>query len=134
MRELAGFVAHTTNSQKGGVNLAIFSSVPDLALPIVIRLNAVPHRLVKKPRMQARLEDAHVLANDLIGPIACNLRERCICSDDDSPGIRYDDRFLRAGQDCYSELLFNGQWSDASGFADRFLIQESVKARLDGHL
>ena len=92
-------VAYRADGLHFGINLTIFSTVPDFAIPITLLQETTPHALVVVSTLSARTEQTRVFADDLTPAITCDAGEGIVdikngtaglCDHDAFPGRRKD--------------------------------------------
>jgi len=80
-------VAHGADGQPTGVQFAVLSTVGNLALPMTLGRQLVPHRGVKRAVMQARGEEAGCLAEGFGFAVASDFAEGAVDGADVLPGV-----------------------------------------------
>ena len=101
-------IFHRRDGEPLRINLATLASVPDLPLPVAVEIERLPERLIKRRIMPAGLEQAGLLAFDLLRPVTGDGRESLVHPQD--VALRIGDHhallgFEDRGRD--SQLLFD---------------------------
>eukprot|EP00659_Diplonema_papillatum_P013429 gene13429-biopygen13469 len=89
-------VAHGADGQPAGVQLAVLAPVGDLALPVAVGRQLVPHGRVEGAVVQARGKQARGLAEGLGFAVAGDLAEGAVHGADILPGVGDQYAFGRA--------------------------------------
>ncbi len=103
-------VAHGADGQPTGVELAVLATVGDLALPMPVGGQLVPHRGVERAVMQAGGEQARGVAEGFGFAVAGDLAEGAVDGADVLPGVG-------------DQHAFGGAFEDGSGLLQFFLHQ-----------
>src|SRR5665811_1072160 len=85
MLNLCLIVAHGTDGQRGGIDLAALAPVPDFTVPVTFFAQAVPHPGVKLFALARRAEEAWVAAQHLVAAVAGDMAKSLVDVDDVGP-------------------------------------------------
>ena len=91
----SGGVDHGADRLHLGIDLAILTPVPDLARPVALLLERLPHGGVMLGRLAPRLQNARVLAHGLLVAVAGDAAEGVVDFDDGALRVGDHDGFAR---------------------------------------
>ncbi len=101
----AALIANGADGQQRRIDLAVLAPIPDLALPIAIGQDAMPHAAIEFRSLLARLQDTLVETGQFLEAISRHGTEGRIEVHHTSPGIGDDDAFLRIREHRGGEAL-----------------------------
>ena len=120
------FVAHGADGLHLGVVLAVLAAVPQLALPVALVLQLLPHRHVEAALLAARFQEARVVAQGFLAAVAGDAAEGLVDVDDAAVFRGDHDAFAgvreHAGgqvQALFGLLAFDGQAGQAGDLLDQ---------------
>src|SRR5665811_651018 len=106
MLNLCLIVAHGTDGQRGGIDLAALAPVPDFTVPVTFFAQAVPHPGVKLFALALRTEEAWVAAQHLVVAVAGDMAKSLVDVDDVGLRVGDGDAFARMAENAGGKQEF----------------------------